>query len=108
MKKDMYSRARGGWSKLFDIHCTNCKKRVLRYQKDGVGQLLRCYLNRIIAPPHLETLQYDPKIQEPRDMPNLTCPQCSTLIGTPMRHEDGRLAFRLLKGKHSKQKAEGV
>src|SRR4051812_34084406 len=106
MKKDKFSRARGGSSKILDIHCTNCGAWVLKYQKDGPGNLLRCYLNRIVTPPHLAALQYDPKIRESKDMPNLACPQCNTVIGVPIRHDDGRLAFRLLKGKYSKKKGE--
>ncbi len=91
---------------MFDIFCTACGAFVLNYQKDGPGQLLRCYLNRIFAPPELERLQRDSVIKEPCDMSNLACPSCKAVIGTPMRHDDGRLAFRLRKGTYSK-KSEG-
>lgn len=107
MKKDRYLRARGGKSRMLDVHCAKCGAWVLRYQKDGIGHLLRCYLNRIFAPPELAALQRDPTINEPNDMQNLICPKCKTVIGTPMRHEDGRLAFRLIKGTYSKKIAKG-
>ncbi|MFZ1654965.1 MAG: hypothetical protein WBO92_05275 [Candidatus Moraniibacteriota bacterium] len=40
-------------------------------------------------------------------MPNLECGSCLALIGTPMRHEDGRLAFRLIKGKYMRKLSKG-
>ncbi len=107
MKKDKYFRARGSTTRLLDIHCAGCNTFVLQYQKDGVGNLLRCYLNRIIVPPKLADLQVAPLINEPRDMPNLVCPHCKSIIGTPMRYDDGRLAFRLVKGAYSKKIAKG-
>jgi ribosomal protein S27AE len=107
MKKDKYLRVRGGTARMLDIHCAKCGAWILKYQKDGVGQLLRCYLNRIFAPPELAALQHNPTIREPKDMMNLVCPNCSTVIGTPMRHEDGRLAFRLMKGTYTKKIVKG-
>lgn len=107
MKKDKYLRARGSIARMLDIHCATCGAWILKYQKDGIGHLLRCYLNRIFAPPELEALQSNSAIQEPKDMPKLTCPQCKTLIGTPMRHFDNRLAFRLMKGTYAKKRSKG-
>lgn len=107
MKKDKYLRARGGKMKILNIHCTHCGTWVLKYQKDGPGQLLRCYLNRILAPQELEQLQRQPTIKEPRNMSNLICSQCKSIIGTPMRHMDGRLAFHLRKGAYSKKQLKG-
>jgi hypothetical protein len=83
---------------MFDIHCTSCDTKILWYQKDGAENILRCYLNRIFAPPELEKLQRDPGIKEPKDLPNLACPSCHTVLGTPMRYSDGILAFRLKLG----------
>lgn len=68
------------------------------YQKDGIGQLKRCYLNRIIAPPELEQLQRDPSITEPNNMTPLKCHSCNTVVATPMRYSDDRLAFRIRMG----------
>ncbi len=89
---------------MLDIFCSACNTLVLNYQKDGPGQLLRCYLNRIFAPPSLERLQHDPAITELCHIPNLVCPHCQVVIGTPMRHFDGRLAFRLRKGAYYSRK----
>ncbi|MCL5423541.1 MAG: hypothetical protein M1385_00470 [Candidatus Marsarchaeota archaeon] len=98
MKEDEFRRVRGGRAVMLDVCCSKCDTKVLWYQKDGPGSLLRCYLNRIYAPPELEKLQSDPNIREPKDMPNFACPTCSTVLGTPMRYSDGRLAFRLRPG----------
>jgi hypothetical protein len=107
MKRDRYLRARGGTARMLDVHCTRCAAWVLKYQKDGVGHLLRCYLNRVFAPPELVVLQHNPAIREPKDMVNLVCPKCNTVIGTPMRHEDGRLAYRLIKGTYAQKIVKG-
>ena len=107
MKKDKYLRARGGKAYMLDIHCAQCGAWVLRYQKDGPGQLLRCYLNRIFAPLELKRLQEDPKITQPRSMTNLVCSQCGSVIGMPMRYLDDRLAFHLRKGAYTKKRLKG-
>lgn len=107
MKKDKYLRVRGGTAKILDIHCAKCGAWILKYQKDGMGQLLRCYLNRIFTPPELATLQHGSTIREQKDMPNLVCPKCNVIIGTPMRHEDGRFAYRLMKGTYTKKIVKG-
>ncbi len=105
LKKDKYFRARGSMARMLDIHCANCQAFVLNYQKDGKGNLLRCYLNRIFAPPELERLQNDPAIMEPSDLSNLECSNCKSVIGTPFRYMDDRLAFRLRKGTYFKRNA---
>lgn len=107
MKKDRYLRARGGRARVIDIHCASCTTWILKYQKDGIGALLRCYLNRILEPATLATLQHSAAIAGPKDMPNLVCPRCKIVIGTPVRHVDGRLAFRLRKGTYSKKIMKG-
>lgn len=107
MKKDKYLRARGGKAKILNLSCTACGSFILQYQKDGPGQLLRCYLNRIVAPESLEKLQHDPTITEVKDIPNLKCSTCQSLIGTPMRHTDRRLAFRLHRGAYHSQRSKG-
>lgn len=104
LKNDQYRRIRGGSAVLLDIYCASCGYRIMRYQKDGNGDLLRCYLNRIFEPYELEKLQDDPDIQGPRNMSNLVCQSCHHLIGVPMRHSDGRLAFRLSRGSFAKKK----
>ena len=86
---------------MLTISCATCGVFLLTYQKDGPGKLMRCYLNRIFVPDELEKLQKDSAIRGPQHMPRLICPGCKTVIGTPMRYTDGRLAFRLVKGKYS-------
>ena len=101
MKRDKYLRVRGGKARMLNISCSQCGTFLLRYQKDGPGNLLRCYLNRIFIPEELEKMQRDPVIREPKHMSTLVCAKCKTVIGTPMRHADGRLAFRLMKCTYS-------
>jgi len=99
MKKDKYLRARGGKSLLIDIGCAACGSLIINYQKDGVGYLHRCYINRIMAPEKYSKLQYDPAINEPKDLPDLVC-DCGEVIGYSMKYTDGRLAYRLERGKY--------
>ena len=91
IKKDRYFKERGGSTKIINVLCSSCGKRLLVYQKDGPGWLKRCYLNRIIEP------KYDAKI-DLEDMENLTC-SCGEVIGSPIIHKDDRLAFHLIRGK---------
>lgn len=105
MKKDKYLAKRGGHSQMVDVLCASCGKIVLYYQKDGVGWLKRCYLNRIFAPDKWEKLQHNSNITETKDMPNLTC-DCGELIGVPMKHKDERLAYRLERGKFKRKKSK--
>jgi hypothetical protein len=97
-KKDKYLRERGGTAKIIKVSCMNCGKVIFIYQKDGPGWLKRCYLNRILEPEVYKNLQKNPSIKEPSDLKNLTC-TCGEIIGSPIKYKDGRLAFRLLKGK---------
>jgi hypothetical protein len=46
-KKDRYTNARGGSSKIFQLACGKCKSIIATYQKDGPGNLIRMYLDRI-------------------------------------------------------------
>lgn len=103
MKKDKFLRARGGTAQLIEISCASCNKEIIKYQKDGIGFLHRCYLNRIVGPEKYARLQHDKNIIEPRDIPKLVC-TCGETIGYPMRHKDGRLAFRLDRGKFKRKK----
>lgn len=96
LKKDSYSNKRGGNSKVIDVFCSKCNATVLTYQKDGIGNLHRCYLNRIIGPDSLAVLYRE--VFDVGSLGNLMCRGCGTLIGTPMKYDDGRLAFRLVHG----------
>lgn len=98
LKNDRYRRERGGKAFFLELSCSRCNTRIMLYQKDGDGQLIRCYLNRIFEPPELERLQRDFTPENLRDMPALTCVGCSALLGKPFRYRDGRLAFMLEEG----------
>jgi hypothetical protein len=105
MKKDKYLKARGGTAHMIDVSCAKCGALVLYYQKDGPGWLKRCYLNRIFGIDRWERLQRESRIAETSDMPNLVC-ECGEAIGYPMKHKDGRLAFRLERGKFTRKRSK--
>ncbi len=106
-KKDRYSKARGGNSRFLDIFCGACNSHVALYQKDGPGALLRMYLDRIFAPVALAILQNQGDSK--KDIPNLQCPKCRALIGTPMVYEsENRLAFRMIRGSFTKKNSDGT
>jgi len=105
VKRDGYRKARGGNSAILDIHCSKCDRRLMVYQKDGIGALLRSYLDRILWPEGLASLSNNPNIRSTKDIPNLKCDGCGSLIGTPMVYElERRFAYRLVRGSFSKQK----
>lgn len=90
-KKDRYTRARKGNSKLFEISCSKCGSKILTYQKDGIGSLQRLYFDRISE-------------CEIKDTQKLKCSKCSNLIGVFMIYKpESREAFRLIRGSFSKK-----
>lgn len=90
LKKDKYSKARGGKSKLLDIICSRCKTHICFYQKDGPGILKRMYFDRIEG-----VTLHDTK---------LVCSSCKQILGTKMVYEkENRLAYRLFVGAVSKK-----
>lgn len=107
LKKDKYVSTRGGNSHFLDLFCSKCNQHFALYQKDGRGRLLRMYLDRIFEPQELSLLQS--RISGKAEMPNLKCPKCGTLIGTPTIYDaERRLAFRLIHGSFVKKKSGGV
>lgn len=104
LKNDRHRRVRGGDAVFLLLSCTKCATPVLLYQKDGSGALRRCYLNRIFAPPELERLQRDPSVRGHHDLKPLSCAGCNAIVGHPMHHHDGRIAFRLIDGAIAKTK----
>ena len=101
IKKDKYWRDRDSTNIIIDIVCVNCNNSVFLYQKDGRGNLYRAYLNRIVAPEEIASLQ--DKIVSVKQMNPLLC-KCGKMIGIPMDHWEGRLAFRLIKGAYAKKR----
>ncbi len=103
--KDGFRKARDGNSVLLDIYCSKCNTRLMIYQKDGIGSLVRSYLDRILWPDSLASLSKDPSINGTKHLPNLICRSCNSLIGIPMVYDpERRLAFRLIRGTFRKQK----
>lgn len=91
-KKDKYKSARGGYSRLLDLHCRECDHIFAEYQKDGPGNLRRLYMDRIFSPPKLVGLQN----KKLKDIPPLRCPNCKTIVGIPYIYQkEKRPAFRV-------------
>ncbi len=89
IKKDRYRKSRGGNTHIYEIYCSSCGERLLTYQKDGIGSILRLYIDRI---------------HEVIEFTNLYCKKCKALIGTPMIYKnENRKALRLQKGSFSKK-----
>lgn len=101
IKRDRFFRDRENTYIILSVGCSKCGKEILLYQKDGRGGLKRLYLNRILSPEPLACLQ--DIITGVKQMEALKC-VCGQLIGLPMLHREGRLAFRLVQGNFSKNK----
>ncbi|HDQ22378.1 MAG TPA: hypothetical protein ENN28_00190 [Candidatus Uhrbacteria bacterium] len=100
LKRDKFKHARVGNSRLYDIICAKCGHKVLVYQKDGPGNLLRLYFDRIIAPAELVDLQK----QDIKKVDYLKCQQCQNLLASPYIYlKENRLAFRLFKDQFIKR-----
>ena len=92
VKKDKYKSARGGYSRFYNIHCRQCDKVVVEYQKDGKGALCRLYFDRIFWPEKMAELRK----KNIKDIKPLKCPDCGFIMGMPIIHErEKRKAFRL-------------
>ena len=91
-KKDKYKKARGTYSRLFDLFCRVCDNKILTYQKDGPGNLRRLYFDRIVSPKNLATLES--KLLDA--IPTLSCSNCKEDIGTPYIYKkENRKAFKV-------------
>lgn len=107
-KHDRYT-ARRGKPKMIEIHCRHCNHYLMTYQKDGEGNLLRCYLDRIHAPEELQKLQN--RRFDVNDFPSLRClnRKCQSKIGIPMDYQfkdfktqkitERRSAYKLIQGR---------
>jgi len=104
LKKDKFFHSRGGICQVLTLFCSKCGQEFMVYQKDGKGALYRAYLNRILDPEPLASLQ--DKAKTVTDMSNLKC-NCGQLLAVPMLHWEGRLAFRLVRGAYKKTRRKG-
>ncbi len=98
LKKDKYFAVRGGKAKILEISCFRCGEYAFLYQKDGIGGLHRCYLNRIHGP---QELVY--KIANDDATASLSCRNCGNILATLHKHTDGRLAYNLKLGEYTKK-----
>ena len=90
MKKDTYSKARGGWSRILEISCEGCSVKVCDYQKDGPGPLKRMYIDRMIN-------------SSPAS-PELACSACKRILGMRVVYEkENRPAYRLFQDSVTKK-----
>ena len=100
IKKDKDFRGKGGVYKILQIICSNCGVEIMLYQKDGRGTIHRAYLNRILAPENLASLQDNITSQD--QLKAIIC-ECGNMIAKPMKHREGRIAFWLALGAYKKQ-----
>jgi hypothetical protein len=106
LKRDKYMGARGGTSAFYNIYCSHCRHWLLLYQKDGVGNLFRMYLDRIHAPENLVSLFES--LGNPPKFKGLSCSHCNTSIGIPMIYKkEDRPALRIIRGSIVKKKSNG-
>lgn len=105
-KNDSYRRSRGGTTRFFDLYCSKCGGHLLLYQKDGPGNLLRLYFDRIFEPSAFVSKL---RVRTPKDAPSLRCPNCTNNIGTPMLYErEKRLSYLLRPGSFMKLRSDGT
>jgi len=94
-KKDKYKSARGGNSRLLDLHCRKCDTFIAVYQKDGPGNLRRLYMDRIMEPEKLVGLQH----KSIKDVLPIKCDKCGFVVGLPYIYKkEKRNAFRTFQG----------
>ncbi|MHB8362082.1 MAG: hypothetical protein ACYDBX_00475 [Patescibacteria group bacterium] len=109
LKKDKYFRNRGEVSKLLDILCSSCNRKILLYQKDGKGSLHRCYIDRIYDPNVFFKLDSNSDIVNKKDLPVLKCFYCGEIVGYPMIYErEHRLAYSIIYGKCISRKSKVI
>ena len=86
-------------SRHLDIACGKCGTFIVRYRKEGSGQLIRLYLDKILQPKSLAALKSSGRKS---NIPVLICTECDNHIGHPIEHEGKRLAYRMVKGSFKK------
>ena len=92
LKRDKYKSARGGYSRLLNLHCRKCNTIFAEYQKDGPGNLRRLYMDRIIAPQKIVGLHK----KSIKDISPIKCPKCGFMVGVPYVYKkEKRKAFRV-------------
>lgn len=104
IKKDRYRQERGNTSEMLEILCSSCESELFVYQKDGPGNLIRCYVDRIAWLPEVSDLEKN-NSDDNKKMSALKCPSCENVIGVPMVYApENRSAYRMIKGSFIKRK----
>lgn len=76
-------------SHLMIISCGVCKEELIIYQKVGTGQLLKLFVERILAC-EMGIGHSD----------QLTCPKCQNVMGYKVRI-DGKLAYKMTRNRYN-------
>lgn len=105
IKTDRYQKTRGP-AQMLAIDCQNCDTPLLVYQKDGPGQLKRCYLDRIAwMPLEINSGKDIGEQVNALHKKSLKCPHCQVMVGAPMIYEkEKRFAVRMFPGQFIKKK----
>jgi hypothetical protein len=93
IKRDKYKSARGGDSKILNLHCRKCDIIFAVYQKDGPGNLRRMYMDRIMEPQSLVGL----RSEDIKDIKPIKCGECGAILAMPYIYKkESRNAFRVI------------
>jgi hypothetical protein len=88
-KNDIFRKSRGGYSRLLEIRCSSCDRKLFNYQKDGSGIIKRMYVDRIYGEV---------------DGSNLRCKNCNKLIGNLTIYiKENRPAYAIIPGSIKKK-----
>jgi len=92
LKRDKYKSARGGYSRLLNLHCRKCDYIFAIYQKDGSGNLRRMYMDRILGPEDFVGLEN----KNIENIEPIRCQNCNFLVAMPFIYKkENRKAFRV-------------
>lgn len=78
-----------------EIHCADCKKRIMIYRKKDADPLIYCDTEGILFPKQLAMIKDNPEIKSPNQLAYLSC-DCGKCIGLPVMRDSGKLSFRLV------------
>ena len=67
---------------MLEISCRKCSNWVMDYQKDGPGNLLRCYVDRIYHPRALREKQFT--YRNITTIESLQCSNCASVLAIPI------------------------
>ncbi|CAH6418546.1 Hypothetical protein POVN_LOCUS263, partial [uncultured virus] len=90
----------GEGSKILKLTCMRCSAHLMMYQKDGGGDLHRCYYDRILdrGTGHLHGWKSRSTAAAIKKQGDITCDQCGTKVGelvTYSKYNECRLAYEL-------------